>query len=420
MIGDLIRARLEDAALRAGMPAATWRTLRLLAACGTPAAGLHQRHCDDCHAVALAPNSCGDRNCPRCQGGRRLTWTAEREAELLPVGYVHVVVTLPDALRALAAAYPRAVLNALLSATGAALLDLMRERHGALPAALLTLHTWTQDLRWHPHVHAVVSAGGWSTDARTSARWIDVPPGRDGRPFLLPGAQLGIAVARRFGAHVRRAWRDGDLTPDPARAAEWPHLTSATAFAAWLAPHLATRWVVHLQPPFGSANQVVRYLGRYVARTAISDARVTDHGDGTVTIATQARDAARTAVPVRLSADDFIRRFARHIPPPRLVRTRFIGLWAARHRDLRERARTFLHQHGRRAPSAQPPAPCATPPPPGTAVCPHCGALAWRMVPGTRTRPPPMRPPPTITLHATDHAGPDAITPTPAEATTRA
>lgn len=171
MIRDIALAHGDDPGLRARLRPDQVRALEAIAACGTAAMGLHDEVCDHCGDVRRVPNTCGNRSCPHCQGRVRAAWVEARTDELLPVGYFHVVMTLPPELRALAKACPVVVLGALMQSASDAIDHLCRSpRHlGGEVGQLVVLHTWKRDLGWHPHVHLIVTAGGWDA---AHQRWI--------------------------------------------------------------------------------------------------------------------------------------------------------------------------------------------------------------------------------------------------------
>ncbi len=356
-----------------------------IAACGTEACGLHRETCDQCGEKRYVANTCSNRNCPHCQGGARAKWVAARERELLPgIGYFHAVFTLPSELAALARACPSVVLDCQLKASADAILHLCRDRRhlGAEVGIVEVLHTWTRDLRWHPHVHQIVTAGGWD-----GTRWVDARRyGKQGREFLLPAAVLIVAYQQRLRRLLLRRYDDFD----PALAAAFPCLATRKAFAGFLNTQMQQRWCLRIEPPFASAGVLLRYLGAYVNRVAIAPSRIVAHdptandGLGSVTwrwcpASKPGQWQTRTTTGV-----DFVQRFAQHILPPRLVRIRFRGLWATAHRRTKlDAARDWLRRRRPAAPESKP----APRPTPGDRTCPNCGGTFVRS-PGPNPRPP--------------------------------
>lgn len=320
-VADVVLAYGEDYR-RAHAPSAAQRcVLRNIAACRTAALGGHVDTCGSgCGFTRISYNSCRDRHCPKCQGPRRAEWLAQRLERLLPVPYFHVVFTIPDTLNPLALRNKAVVYRILFDAAAATLLELTRDpkRLGADIGVTALLHTWGQNLLLHPHVHCVVTGGGLSTDG---ARWV---PGRE--RYLLPVRVLGKLFRGKFLARLERAYRDGDL-----------HLAGSTAELADPVAWVALRdrlyrkaWIVYAKPPFGGAEQVFRYLGRYTHRVAISNHRIVHVGDGKVTFTLKDySDDARTRT-MTLDAVEFLRRFLLHVLPKGFVRIRHYGLHASR------------------------------------------------------------------------------------------
>ena len=334
--------------------------LRAIARCRTAALGGHLDRCDACGHQAISYNSCRNRHCPKCQAQARARWLAARERDLLDVPYVHVVFTIPHALLPLAYRNNARLYTWLFHASAATLREVAADpRHlGAEIGVLSILHTWGQTLVRHPHVHCVVPAGGLSSDHQ---RWI--------RPkyagFFLPVKVLSRVFRGKFVAALRRAYSRDQLD----LAGRTEDLRDSARWHAFIDALFQTDWVVYAKPAFGGASAVLRYLGRYTHRVAISNHRLCSF-DG-ARIAFQWKDYAhhdqrRT---MTLSAMEFLRRFVQHILPRGFVRIRQSGFLANTCRTARVAlARTLL---------AQPSAPAlshdtlATPD--ATWRCPRCG-----------------------------------------------
>jgi hypothetical protein len=295
------------------VPWAHRRVLSAIATCRTEAQGGHLRQCDQCGQTQYRYHSCRNRHCPKCHGEQTRRWLATQRARLLPCPYFLVTFTLPRQLRPLARARPRAVYDALLRSAAGALLTLAADpkRLGARPGLLAVLHTWTQDLRFHPHVHVLVTAGGLRDDQAT---WTE--PRRSG--FLFPGRVL----SKRFRTLMWKALGgDGLLNRVPA--------------PLWRRP-----WVVHLQHA-GAGDKVLDYLGRYVFRIAITNTRLESFAEGRVTFRTRNRRSG-SLEHCMLSADEFLARFLQHVLPPGFTKVRHYGLFSPTCRVQRERARRLL------------------------------------------------------------------------------
>lgn len=310
--------------------------------CRTAALGGHVEQCDACGHQRVAFNSCRNRHCPKCQSLTRAQWLQDRQAELLPVEYFHVVFTLPQEIAAIAYQNKAVVYDILFRATAETLRTIATDpKHlGAEIGFIAILHTWGQNLLHHPHLHCVVPGGGLSPDGQ---RWIACRPG-----FFLPVRVLSRLFRRVFLARLRSAFDRGELQFFRALAA----LQDATAFARYLAPIARAEWIVYAKPPFGGPERVLEYLGRYTHRVAIANSRLVEFADGAVTFRWKDyRHESRHKV-MRLPADEFVRRFLLHVLPPGFQRIRHYGLLGNRSREAKlERCRQLLNA----------PAPEATP-----------------------------------------------------------
>jgi hypothetical protein len=298
---------------------------------------------------------------PKVSAGARDRWLAKRRQELLPTRYVHVVFTLPSRLAPLALQNKKIIYNLLFRASAETLLEVARDpRHlGAEIGFFSVLHTWSQRLGLHPHVHCVVPAGGLSLDRQ---RWVK---SRD--QFFLSIHVLRRVFRGKFVAGLRQAFRDnqlvfhGDLTG----------LTQAKAFAAWLRPLFRKDWVVDSKPPFGGPEHVLKYLGRYTHRVAISNHRLVSFAEVKVTL--HWRDSAHHNEQklMTLPLDDFLRRFLLHLLPKGFVRIRNFGFLANR-----KRATTLplCFQSLRTVPEQQPERHTLSAQLSNTWRCPQCGA----------------------------------------------
>jgi hypothetical protein len=296
--------------------------LRAIAACRTALLGGRRETCDHCGATRLTYNSCRNRHCPACQRQASAQWVEARRADLLPIPYFHVVFTLPHALNALAQGNPRVIYTLLFRAAADTLLTFGRDpRHlGGTVGVTAILHTWSQTLTQHLHVHCLVTGGALSRD-RT--RWI-----RGRASFLFPVEALAVVFRAKYLEGLHRAFHEGGLT----FAAGTLPLGEATRFAAFLTALRATRWVVYAKRPFAGPEQVLQYLGRYTHRIAISNARLVGLTDGVVRFRWKDyADHARTKI-MALGVEEFLRRFLLHVLPRGFVRIRHFGLLANHHR----------------------------------------------------------------------------------------
>jgi hypothetical protein len=291
------------------------RALRDIERCRTARLGGHVDVCSQgCGYTAISYNSCRNRHCPKCQSLKQAKWLAERLERLLPITYFHLVVTLPHELQPLARSHRQLVFNIFFDAASHALLQLARdyERLQAQVGFTAVLHTWDQDLNFHPHLHLVVTGGGLSLDG---ARWIAAR-----NSFLLPVRALSKIIRGKFLEVLEKAWHEGRLR-GRVPPVQFPRL---------LRKLRRKKWVVYAKEAFGGSRKAFHYLSRYTHRVAISNHRLVSLAEGKVTF--QARDNSRPGQKrlVTLTAPEFIRRFLLHVLPPRFVKIRHYGLMAPR------------------------------------------------------------------------------------------
>ena len=304
----------------------SWKHIKVLLAirrCRTAALGGHLDQCTRCgHRATISYNSCRNRHCPKCQIAARERWIAARRRELLPTRYVHVVFTLPAPLAPLVLQNKKFIYGLLLRASAETLLEVARDpRHlGAEIGFFSVLHTWSQKLSLHPHVHCVVPAGGLSLD---HTHWIQSPS-----RFFLPRKVLSRVFRGKFVAGLKHAFQNGELRFE----GNLNLLREPKIFAAWLRVLFRKNWVVYSKRPFGGPAYVLQYLGRYTHRVAISNHRLVSLTDGQVTF--RWRDSAdhNQQKLLTLSLDEFLRRFLLHLLPKGFVRIRNFGFLANRKR----------------------------------------------------------------------------------------
>ena len=328
--------------------------------CRTAALGGHVEACADCEHTRIAYNSCRNRHCPKCQGAAARTWLAAREADLLPVGYFHVVFTLPAQVAHIAFQNKAAVYDLLFRAASETMLTIAADpKHlGARIGLTAVLHTWGSAMTHHPHIHMIVPGGGLSRDGSC---WISARPA-----FLLPVRVLAKLFRRLFLAGLIALHEAGRL----AFFGDLVHLTDRPAFLRHLAPVRTKRWVVYAKPPFAGPAAVLAYLSRYTHRVAISNRRLVAFDAAGVTFRTKdyRRDGAARYGITTLATHEFIRRFLLHVLPKGFHRIRHYGLLASAGRRANlARIRELLA-----VPSPViPPEP--TPPPDWRPPCPCCG-----------------------------------------------
>jgi hypothetical protein len=309
--------------------------LRRLTACRTAALGGHIDTCDACGTVQVSYNSCRDRHCPKCQTTRQIEWVESRLERLLPVSYFHVVFTLPEQLQPLGLKNRRVLYDLLFRAASETLLELAADprRLGGQIGFTAVLHTWGQNLLFHPHLHCVVTGGGLSPDRQ---RWV---AGRE--DYFLPVRVLGELFRGKFLAGLKAAYEAGQLT----LAGSVESLRDPAEFRKLLGTLYRQRWVVYAKPPFGGPEAVLAYLSRYTHRVAISNRRLVAADEAMVTFKYKdyrADGLARFKV-MTLDTGEFIRRFLIHVLPKGFHRIRHYGLLANGQRaDNITRARELL------------------------------------------------------------------------------
>jgi hypothetical protein len=363
-VADLIRAA-GDAFLERNRHWLRWKHIKVLLAirrCRTVALGGHLDECTRCgYRATISYNSCRNRHCPKCQIAARERWIAARRQELLPTRYLHVVFTLPSRLAPLVLQNKKVLYSLLFRTSAETLLEVARDpRHlGAEIRFFSVLHTWSQQLNIHPHVHCVVPAGGLSLD---HTRWV-----RSRDNYFLPKVVLREIFRGKFVDALEQAFQNGQLRFE----GDLKLLAQPKIFAAWLRPLFRQEWVVYLKRPFGGPEYVLHYLGRYTHRVAISNHRLVSLTDGQVTF--RWRDSAHHNEQklLSLSLDEFLCRFLLHILPKGFVRIRNFGFLANRKRA------TLLPLCFQLLGSAQPSQAeqhaCSTEDGPDLWRCPKCG-----------------------------------------------
>jgi predicted Zn-ribbon and HTH transcriptional regulator len=334
-LADIFRAHQEDFLTRWNpvLSREQRRALRDIRDCRTAVLGGHLQQCDQCGHRVNVYNSCRNRHCPKCQATARAKWLAQRQAELLPAPYFHVVFTLPPQIGRLALQNAKLIYAILFRAASQTLLEIAADpKHlGASIGFLAVLHTWGQNLHLHPHLHCIVPGGGISPDG---SRWIACR-----KSFFLPVRVLSRLFRRKFLRSLRAAFGKGDLH----LAGEFHDLAEPAAFRSLCQQAVRNEWVVYAKPPFGGPERVLKYLARYTHRVAISNHRLRTLENARVSF--DWKDYAhrgRTTI-MTLDAVEFIRRFLLHVLPSGLVRIRQFGFLANRVRKQKlEQCRALL------------------------------------------------------------------------------
>ena len=297
------------------------RVMSAIELCRTAALGGHIERCDACGRERIAYNSCRNRHCPKCQSLARAQWLEDRQAELLPVPYFHVVFTVPQEIAAIAFQNKRAIYDILFRASAETLhtIALDPKHLGAETGCISILHSWGQNLLFHPHVHCVVPGGGLSPDG---SRWIGCRAN-----FFLPVRVLSRLFRRMFLEQLQKAFDAGTLR----FFSTLEFLSDQQAFAKYLAGTKKNEWVVYAKPPFGGPKQVLDYLGRYTHRVAISNNRLLDIDNGKIRFRWKDYRHGSAKGVMTLDADEFIRRFLLHVVPTGFMRIRHYGFLANCH-----------------------------------------------------------------------------------------
>lgn len=325
-IADIVQRHRAALEAEQHLTLAQRRVLSDIERCRTAALGGHLDVCRSCGFEQPVYNSCRNRHCPKCQAYAQDKWIAARSERLLPVRHFHVVFTLPSELRPLVYARKKEVFDALFHAASRTLLALGQSRLGALLGITMVLHTWTRELLFHPHVHALVTAGGLSLDGK---RWVD-----SRKRYLFPVQVMGMLLRGKMLAALRALHRRG-VFEGVRDGADFERLMQQAA---------QCNWVVYAKEPFRRVEHVLEYLGRYTHRVGIANSRLLDVTDEHVVLRTK-NGLTATLTPV-----EFLRRFILHVLPPNFVKIRHYGLLASRNVDgLLETARHLLRPSPQRA-----------------------------------------------------------------------
>jgi hypothetical protein len=367
-IADIVRAHRADLERVRRLSRAQRRVLTDIAQCRTARLGGHIDQCESCGCQHPSYNSCRNRHCPKCQALAQETWIEARRQRMLDVRHFHVVFTLPSELRPLAAFAPRVVFEALLHAAQRTLLTLGKSRLKATVGATLILHTWTRKLEFHPHVHAIVTAGGLSLDG---ASWRPAS-----RRFLFSVHAMARVFRGKMMAALGRAYEGGAF-------AHVLDFRDPKGFAA-LMGRIAKRWNVYAKAPFKKGQHVLSYLGRYTHRVGIANSRLLAVSEEAVTFRTKGQ-GTETLSPV-----EFLGRFVQHVLPDRLHKIRHVGLYAAAAIARRDRARAALGDTVRTLPRRGWRERLARLTGRDLAICPHCGGRRFTVVVARCRDPPPL------------------------------
>ncbi len=291
------------------------RILHALSVCRTSALGGHKEACDCCGQIRISYNSCRNRHCPKCQSSKQAAWVEDLLETTLPVKHYHIVFTVPHQLNTICMQDSQWFYGRLFSSVWETLRQFGYTRFGVETGAVCVLHTWGQNLGFHPHIHCLVPAAGETVSGAMK------PVGSNGK-FLYPVKQLSLVFRAKLMGNIEKELKKKGLSE------KYRPLIKA----AWSKP-----WSVHCEPSLGKAEQVIKYLGQYTHRVAITNQRITAINDKTVTFMHKDYADRAKQKPVTLDGVEFLRRFCQHILPHRFVKIRRYGIYSSRARALRNK-----------------------------------------------------------------------------------
>lgn len=305
------------------LPLHQLKTMSRIESCRTSKLGGHIDECNYCGHLRVSYNSCRNRHCPKCQGLAKERWLIDREYDLLPVGYFHVVFTLPDGLNPIALRNQKEVYSLLFKAAAETLSELAIDPKylGAQIGFISVLHTWGQNLMDHPHLHCIVPGGGLSLDG---THWMN-----SRKKFFIPVKVLSKKFRGKFLAYLKEAYGNNKLK----FPGQIESLGQKRNFQGLIDRLYQVSWVVYCKPPFKSPYHVLRYLGRYTHRVAISNNRITNISNGQVSFKWRDYKDHNHNKLMALEATEFIRRFLLHVLPSKFVKIRHYGILSNRNRN---------------------------------------------------------------------------------------
>jgi hypothetical protein len=329
-LADIFRAHGKSYRRDHPLPVSHLKVMQAVERCRTAALGGHLEQCDSCGYERPAYNSCRNRHCPKCQSLAKAKWLDKQKSELLPVGYFHLVFTLPHELNALILTNKKILLSHLFKAVGETLVDFGRTRLGGQIGLITVLHTWDQTLLDHFHLHCLVPAGALSFDQK---RWRPAH-----KNFLFPVKALSVVFRGKFLDFLKRSFARNKLL----FVGQTASLVDSVAFNLLINALRKKTWIVYAKKPFGSPVHVLDYLGRYIHRVALSNDRIVSAYNGAVTFSYRDRKNHDRKKTMTLDAHEFIRRFLLHVIPKGFVRVRHAGVLANRSKGLLSKCRQLL------------------------------------------------------------------------------
>ena len=305
-LADILRQYGQSYRRTHALPASHKKVMRAIEVCRTQELGGHLEKCNSCGFERPAYNSCRNRHCPKCQCLAKARWLLKQTSELLPVGYFHLVFTLPHELNGLILANKKILLTLLFNAVSETLLEFGRTHLRGTLGIIAVLHTWEQTLNDHFHLHCLIPAGALSFE---QSRWIACR-----KNFLFPVKALSLVFRGKFLDLLKQVFDQGKIQ----------------AASEKLKELRKKNWVVYANKPFGSPHKVLDYLGRYTHRVALSNDRILSVHSGQVTFTYRDRRDGDRKKTMTLDAQEFIRRFMLHVLPQGFMRIRHFGFLANR------------------------------------------------------------------------------------------
>lgn len=319
-VQDIFRAHGEEYRSKHKLPYQTLKVMTAIEACRTAELGGHIDECDECGHIRISYNSCRNRHCPKCQTLAKERWLEDRKEDLLPVGYFHVVFTIPEELNYLALTNQKVIYPILFKAVAETLLELGKDKKylGAEIGVTTILHTWGQNLMHHPHIHCIVPGGGLSLDG---SRWISFK-----KDFFIPVKVLSRKFRGKFLFYLKKAYYSNNIK----FIGDNEELNEKQIFQCFIDRLYLKEWVVYCKPPFKSAEYVLEYLGRYTHRVAISNNRIVSLRNGHVTFKWRDYRDNNKLKYMTVTSEEFIRRFLMHVLPNKFVKIRHYGILSNR------------------------------------------------------------------------------------------
>lgn len=336
-VAEIFRQYGKEYLEKEKQPVYILKAISAIQRCRTAALGGHKEKCDKCGHERISYNSCRNRHCPKCQSLAREKWITERERELLPVKYFHIVFTIPQELNAIVLQNKRVLYDTLFKAGSETLLKLGKDaRHlGGDIGIIEVLHTWGQNLMDHPHLHCIVPGGGLSPDKK---RWLKPKRTKKGNFFIHVNV-ISDLFKKKFLYYLKMNYENNRLH----FFGKNNDLRNRTIFTEFIEGLYKKKWVTYCKKPFGGAEQVINYLGRYTHRVAISNSRIKSMEGGEVSFSYKDySDGANTKL-MTLEANEFIRRFLLHILPEGFYKIRYYGILSSRNKKTKlERCKKLL------------------------------------------------------------------------------